>query len=90
MRSSFNSGRLTLDWMQYWSQTAYGDEDRYLYRESSAENIYNGLYLIASDFKAIAEINSNPDTAGSALSVSGIEFFIDGEKTLLNNYKDVQ
>lgn len=38
----------------------------------------------------IEGIPNNPDTAGSALSVSGIEFFIDGEKTLLNNYKDLQ
>ena len=38
MRSSFNNGRLTLDWVEYWGQTAYGDEDRYLFRETSAES----------------------------------------------------
>jgi len=35
-RNGFNEGRLTLPWLQYWGQTAYADEDRFLYRETTA------------------------------------------------------
>ena len=52
-RNAFNSGRLTQNWVEYWGQTAYADEDRYLYRESSAESIYQNTYLVATDFKSI-------------------------------------
>lgn len=69
MRSSFNSGRLTLNWVEYWGQTAYADEDRYLFRETSVESIYSNLYLAANEFKTIIDINADPDTAGEASAV---------------------
>jgi len=65
-RDAFNSGRLTLPWMQYWGQTAYADEDRYLYRETSAESIYQNTYLVATDLKAILDQNSDPATKDAA------------------------
>ncbi|MEP0213771.1 MAG: SusD/RagB family nutrient-binding outer membrane lipoprotein, partial [Cellulophaga sp.] len=65
-RDAFNEGRLTLPWVQYWGQTAYADEDRYLYRESSAESIYRNTYLVATDFKAILDQNTNEETRGLA------------------------
>lgn len=65
-RDAFSSGRLTLPWMQYWGQTAYADEDRYLYRESTAEDIYTNTYVVASDFKAILDQNTNEDTRDAA------------------------
>ncbi|MBT8318534.1 MAG: SusD/RagB family nutrient-binding outer membrane lipoprotein, partial [Gramella sp.] len=68
-RSSFNNGRLVLNWMEYWGQNSYADEDRYLYRETSAEALYTSTYEIATDFQQILELNSNPDTAGEAATV---------------------
>ncbi|QTE23976.1 SusD/RagB family nutrient-binding outer membrane lipoprotein [Polaribacter cellanae] len=58
-RSGFTSGRLTLPWMQYWGQTAYADEDRYLYRESTAQSYYTTSYTVAQDLKSIIDININ-------------------------------
>jgi len=66
MRSSFNSGRLTLDWMEYWGQNAYADEDRYLFRETSSQGIYDGLYLGANEFKSIIDLNVGEDTQAGA------------------------
>lgn len=65
-RDDFNSGRLTLPWMQYWGQTAYADEDRYLYRETSAQSIYQNTYLVATDLKAILDQNTDEETRESA------------------------
>jgi hypothetical protein len=62
MRSEFNTGRLTLPWLQYWGQTSYADEDRFLYRETSAQSIYSNSYLIATDFKKIIELNVDEET----------------------------
>jgi len=65
-RNGFNEGRLTLPWLQYWGQTAYADEDRFLYRETTAESIYNNTYLAMTDFKAILDLNTNEETRGNA------------------------
>ncbi|WP_028376360.1 SusD/RagB family nutrient-binding outer membrane lipoprotein [Leeuwenhoekiella sp. MAR_2009_132] len=65
-RDAFNSGRLTQVWLQYWGQTAYADEDRYLYRETSAQSIYQNTYLVATDFKAILDLNTNEETRDDA------------------------
>ena len=65
-RDAFNAGRLTLPWMQYWGQTAYADEDRYLYRETTAQSLYQNTYLVATDFKAIIDQNTDEATRNSA------------------------
>ena len=65
MRNGFNLGRLTLPWLQYWGQTSYADEDRYAYRETTAESIYTNTYLTATDFKAIIELNTDETTRES-------------------------
>ncbi|MCC4212519.1 SusD/RagB family nutrient-binding outer membrane lipoprotein [Leeuwenhoekiella parthenopeia] len=65
-RDAFNAGRLTQAWVQYWGQTAYADEDRYLYRETTAESIYQNTYLAASDLKAIIDFNTNEATRDDA------------------------
>ncbi|WP_086478390.1 SusD/RagB family nutrient-binding outer membrane lipoprotein [Arenibacter amylolyticus] len=61
-RDAFNSGRLTLPWLQYWGQTAYADEDRFLYRETSAQSLYDNTYLVAVNLKSIIDQNSNEET----------------------------
>ena len=65
-RDGFNLARLTQPWMQYWGQTAYADEDRYLYRETTAQSLYQNTYLVASDFKAILDQNTDEDTRSTA------------------------
>ena len=72
-RSSFNNGRLVLNWMEYWGQNSYADEDRYLYRETSAESLYRDTYEIATDLQQILELNTNPATAENAASVGANE-----------------
>jgi hypothetical protein len=62
MRNAFNTGRLTLPWLQYWGQTSYADEDRFLYRETTAESIYTNSYRVATDLKAVIELNTNEET----------------------------
>ncbi|MBC74280.1 MAG: SusD/RagB family nutrient-binding outer membrane lipoprotein [Muricauda sp.] len=68
-RSSFNSGRLTLNWVEYWGQNSYADEDRYLYRETSAESIFQDSYRVATDLKSILDFNTNEDTRELAAAV---------------------
>ena len=65
-RNAFNSGRLTQNWVEYWGQTAYADEDRYLYRESSAQSIYQNTYLVATDLKSIIDLNTDEATMDDA------------------------
>lgn len=61
-RNSFSSGRLTLPWMQYWTQNSYADEDRYLYRETTSEGIYETSYIVATDLKSIIDLNTDEET----------------------------
>lgn len=68
-RSSFNSGRLTLNWMEYWGQISYADEDRYLYRETSAESIFQNSYRVATDLKSVMDFNTNEETRELAAAV---------------------
>lgn len=63
-RDDFNTGRLTLPWMQYWGQTAYADEDRYQYRETTAQGLYENTYRVATDLKTVIDLNVNPATRG--------------------------
>ncbi len=64
-RNTFFAGRFTYCTMQYWQQSEYGDEDRYLYRESMRQN-QNNLFRRAANFKEIIDLNSNEDTKASA------------------------
>lgn len=62
MRDAFNLGRLTQPWLQYWGQTSYADEDRYAYRETTAEGIYEDSYLVATDLQKIIQLNTDEET----------------------------
>ena len=83
-RNAFNSGRLTMPWMQYWGQTAYADEDRYLYRETTAESIFQDTYLAATDFKTIIDLNSNEDTRDAAAASGNNENQIAASRIMLS------
>lgn len=68
-RDAFNHGRFTLSWMEYLGQNSYADEDRYLYRETTATNSYNAVYMVATDFKSIIELNTNEATKADAAAL---------------------
>lgn len=65
-RNSFESGRVTLPWVQYSAQTAYTDEDRYAYRLTSGDALWTNLYTAASNYKKIIDMNTDPATAVQA------------------------
>ncbi|QCX52608.1 SusD/RagB family nutrient-binding outer membrane lipoprotein [Elizabethkingia sp. JS20170427COW] len=69
-RSSFESGRLALPWMQYSAQRNYTEEDRYQYRITSSQSLWSTYYMVAADYKKIIELNTDPATA-SQMSVYG-------------------
>ena len=64
-RNGFSAGRFTYCTMQYWQQSEYGDEDRYVYRESMRQN-QNNLYNRLANFKEIIDLNTNEDTKAAA------------------------
>jgi len=84
LRDDFNSGRLSLPWMQYWGQNAYADEDRYLYRETTAESLYRNTYLAATEFKSIIDINVDPNTAVQASAVGNNQNQIAASRIMLS------
>lgn len=68
-RDTFGAGRLTLPWMQYWGQNAYADDDRYDYRESVGEDLYEFTYKVGTDLKSIITLNTNEATRELAAGV---------------------
>lgn len=64
-RNSFESGRLALPWVQYSAQTAYNDEDKYAYRLTSGDALWTNLYIAASNYKKVIEMNTDPETAST-------------------------
>ena len=59
------SGRFTYVTMQYWQQSEYGDEDRYVYRESMRQT-QNSFYEVAENYREIIRLNEDPATAAQA------------------------
>lgn len=59
------SGRFTYVTMQYWQQSEYGDEDRFVYRESQRQT-QNTFYEIAENYREIIRLNVDPNTAAAA------------------------
>ncbi len=60
-RNDFESGRMTLPWVQYSAQVQYTEEDRFQFRETSSVALYTNMFRVAKDFKDIIDINQNPD-----------------------------
>ncbi len=68
-QNTWFAGRFTYCTMQYWQQSEYGDEDRYIYRESM-RRYQNVFYEIAENFREIIKLNENEKTK-SAAAASG-------------------
>ena len=58
------NGRQGLLYSQYWSQTAYSDESRFLPRTSITNTYWNLFYLNMMDLQNIIDLNTNDDTKG--------------------------
>ena len=65
-RNNFESGRMTLPWVQYSAQVQYTEEDRFQFRETSSLALYTNMYRVAKDFKNIIDINQDPTKAVAA------------------------
>lgn len=65
-RGSFGSARLILPWVQYSAQRNYTEEDRFQFRVSTNNSIFNSYYRQAKNFKDIIDLNTNPETAVTA------------------------
>ena len=51
-------GRFTLVTMQYWTQSEYADEDRYVYRESQRET-WEDFYANLENLRRVIELNTD-------------------------------
>jgi len=56
------SGRQALPYAQYWAQRTYTEEDRYQIRESTNNNYFNYLYMVAGNLDLIEKMNTDPAT----------------------------
>jgi hypothetical protein len=83
IRNDFSSGRLTLPWLQYWGQTSYADEDRFLYRETTAEGIYTDTYRVGRDLKEIIDLNTDEATRASQAEFGNNENQIAASRIML-------
>ncbi|WNH08086.1 SusD/RagB family nutrient-binding outer membrane lipoprotein [Thalassobellus suaedae] len=54
-------GRFTQVTVQYWTQTAYADEDRYVYRESQRET-WEQFYRNAENIRRVIQLNTDEST----------------------------
>ncbi|WP_430935117.1 SusD/RagB family nutrient-binding outer membrane lipoprotein [Saccharicrinis sp. 156] len=64
-RDEWFSGRMSLLWVQYWNQTAYTEEDRFQYRETTNQSGWDDLYKNAQDLIDIIGFNTDEATKGS-------------------------
>ncbi len=59
------SGRFTQVTMQYWTQTEYGDEDRYVFRESTRQT-WQDFYTNLENLRKVLYFNTDEDTKAAA------------------------
>jgi hypothetical protein len=67
MNDMWWGGRFTWTIMQYWYQTEYTDEDRYVFRESQRQR-QNTFYEIAENYREIIRLNLDEATKDAAAS----------------------
>ena len=82
-RDEWFSGRMSLLWVQYWSQVNYTEEDRFLYRETVNKAGWNDIYANARDLKSIIEINTDPELKIDAATVAPNENQIAAARIML-------
>lgn len=66
IRDESYSGSMALTWVQYWTQSNYTNEDRYLFSDNTNAERWTEIYLDLMDLQAIAKLNSDPKTKAKA------------------------
>lgn len=61
-RNESFSGDQMLQWVQYWGQTMYTEQGRYLYEEPTNLEAWNDIYANAQDLVGIIELNTDAAT----------------------------
>ena len=69
MRDQWFGGRFTMVTMQYFTQSEYGDEDRYVYRETQRQT-WEDFYVNLENLRKVLMLNTNEETMVEA-SASG-------------------
>lgn len=65
-------GRFTQVTMQYWTQSEYGDEDRYSYRESQRET-WQEFYWNLENLRKVIQYNTDEETKNAAAAYGANE-----------------
>ncbi len=65
-------GRFTQVTMQYWTQSEYGDEDRYVYRETMRQT-WQEFYWNAENIRKVIQFNSDEATKNAAAAYGANE-----------------
>jgi len=66
------SGRFTQVTMQYWTQSEYGDEDRYVYRESQRQT-WQEFYWNLENLRKVLQYNTDEETKDAAAAYGANE-----------------
>ena len=61
-RDGWVSGRIMLPWVQYSAQRIYTEEDRYQYRLTNGDQLWQRSYFVAVDYKKIIDLNTDSAT----------------------------
>ncbi len=83
-RDGWVSGRMLLPWVQYSAQRIYTEEDRYQYRLSTDVQLWLRSYVVATDYKKIIDLNTNPATKAQMLVYGANENQIAAARVMLS------
>ena len=76
-------GRFTQVTMQYWTQSEYGDEDRYVYRETMRQT-WEDFYFNAENLRKVIQLNTDEETKNAAAAYGPNEYQIAVARILLS------
>ena len=65
MNDEWFSGRFTQVMIQFWTQSEYGDEDRYVFRESQRQT-WQEFYWNMENIRKVIQFNTDEDTKAAA------------------------
>lgn len=83
-RSGFNSGRMTLPWVQYSAQKNYTPEDLFQYRPETNTSVYTYLSRAAQNYKTIIDLNIDPKTRAEMSKYGNNDNQIAAARTMLS------
>ncbi len=81
-RDEWAAGRFSQAWMQYTCSVNYTEEDRYQFRETQTDQLWD-LYFVAKDFKSIIDLNTDPATMNDMAAYGSNENQIAAARVML-------